>query len=255
MRKTIYLFWCGLCLSGSLPAQDLEGVLEWQHPVELGTLVDGVVNRVNVKVGERVARGTLLVELDQRENQARQAWAEAWRAAAQQQQAEARRELDRSLELYDRTLLSDHERKQAEIEAARADARFREADAVLVGIRLQREYSKVTAPFDGVVVAVYTYPGQALVNHLQITPLITLADPATLKVVARVDAEHAASLKVGGKVQVGFDGDWLPGRISSIGLKPPADSHGGGYRLEVTLDAGPKKPLKADQRVVVRVDG
>ena len=102
---------CGLLLSGGdLAARDIEAVLDWQQRVELGTLLDGMVNKVNVEVGQRVSRGTLLIELDQRENQAQLAWAEAQVAVARLQQDEARRELDRSLELYDRTLLSNHER-------------------------------------------------------------------------------------------------------------------------------------------------
>ena len=70
---------------------------------------------------QRVASGALLVELDQRVLRAGLAAAEARVALAKLKQAEAGRELDRTLELYDRTLLSEHEKQQAQIDAAAAD--------------------------------------------------------------------------------------------------------------------------------------
>ena len=112
------LLCCGLLFSGNLLAKEIPALLDWQQRMELGTLLDGMVSKVNVGIGQQVNRGSLLIELDQREIQARLAWAESRVAAAKLQQDEARRELDRSLELYDRTLLSNHERILAEIEAA-----------------------------------------------------------------------------------------------------------------------------------------
>ncbi|RLW68432.1 MAG: hypothetical protein B6D71_13845, partial [gamma proteobacterium symbiont of Stewartia floridana] len=135
-----------ICLlySGQSLALDLEAVTSWYQQVELSTTVDGMVSRVNAGEGEKVSRGTILIELDQRAYTSRLAAAESRLEAATQQNAEAKRELDRSLELYDRTLLSDHERKQAEIEAAESDAAYREADAQLAKVRLDIDYSRIT---------------------------------------------------------------------------------------------------------------
>jgi multidrug efflux system membrane fusion protein len=214
-----------------------------------------MVSRVNVLVGQQVARGSTLVELDQREIQARLAWAEAHHEAAKQQQDEARRELDRSLDLYDRTLLSDHERKQAEIDAAKADALYRMAEAELAHVRLQREYSRIKAPFDGVVAGLNAQPGQALVNRLQIYPLVTFVDASRMKAVARVDALTAARLKIGEVVEVGVRSKWLAGEILLVGLEPlPADVSGVGYRLEVAVKPLETMQLRAGEAVVVRID-
>lgn len=249
------LLCCGLLFSGSAFAKDLQAVLDWRQRVELGTLIDGMVSRVNVVVGQQVTRGSTLVELDQREIQARLAWAEARLEAAKQQQDEARRELDRSLDLYDRTLLSDHERKQAEIDAAKADALYRMAEAGLTHIRLEREYSRIKAPFDGVVAGLSAQPGQALVNRLQSLPLVTLVDASQMKAVARIDALTAAQLKIAGAVKVEVRGEWLAGEILSIGLEPlSADVGEAGYRLEVRVTPLETMQLRAGEAVVVRID-
>ncbi|MCU7815928.1 MAG: biotin/lipoyl-binding protein [Candidatus Thiodiazotropha sp. (ex Rostrolucina anterorostrata)] len=94
-----------LLVSGQLAAQDLEAVTDWSNRVELTTLASGMVGRVNVAVGATVSRGELLLELDQRRFKTKLAAAESRLEAATQQNSEAKRELDRALELYDRTLL------------------------------------------------------------------------------------------------------------------------------------------------------
>lgn len=243
---------CGLLMSGDLSAGDIQAVLDWSQRVELSTLVDGMVSRVNVKPGAAVARGSLLVELDQRGIQARLAWAEAQASAAKQLQAEARRELNRSLDLYDRTLLSDHERKQAEIGAAMADAQFRKAEAELTDIRLRRDYSRINAPFEGIVVEVHVHPGQALVNRFKPMPVVTLVADG-MKAVAQVDSVLAAELKAGDAVKVGVRGEWFEGKINQIGLEPSKPA-GADYALEVLLTPPDNMQLRAGEPVVVRID-
>jgi multidrug efflux system membrane fusion protein len=215
-----------------------------------------MVSKVNVSIGQQVTRGSLLIELDQREIQARLAWAESRVAAARLQQDEARRELDRSLELYDRTLLSNHERIVAEIDAARADAYTRQADAELAEIRMQREYSRIKAPFDGIVLHVMAQPGQVLVNRLQSTPLVTLADPSRMKAVAQVDAATASSLSAGDLVKVGVRGEWFEGEIIGVGLEPSGSDASGvaEYALEVSVIPKQNMRLRVGEQVMVRID-
>lgn len=250
------LLLCGLLFSGNLFAKDIQAILDWQQRQELSTLVDGTISKVNVTVGERVTRGTLMIELDQREIQARLAWAEAQVAATQLQQAEARRELDRSLELYDRTLLSNHERIVAEIDAARTDALARQADAVLAQIRQEREYGRIMAPFDAIVLQVMAQPGQVLLNRLQSIPLLTLADPTLMKAVAQVDVNTAADLDRGDPVQVGIRGQWYDGVISTIGFEPTGKDESGAplYALEALVTPPDDNLLRAGEQVVVRID-
>ena len=248
------LLFCSLVISGELLAKDLPAVLDWQQRVELGTLVDGVVNKVNVAAGQAVTRGTLLVELDQREITARLAWAEARAAAAKLQQDEARRELDRSLDLYDRTLISDHERKQAEVDAAKADALVRLAEAELTHIRIERENGRIKAPFDGLVIGVNVHSGHALVNQLQSETVVTLVDMSRMKAIAQVGADAAVELSNIKQVKVGVRGEWLEGEVSIIGFEPAAGSGGTAYALEVLFTPPQQWRLRAGEAATVRID-
>jgi multidrug efflux system membrane fusion protein len=244
-----------LLISGQLMARDLEAVTEWNNQVELTTPVSGMVGRINVDVGTKVKRGELLVELDQRGYQSKLAAAESRVEATSQQNEEAKRELNRALELYDRTLLSDHERKQAEIAAAVSDAAYREAEARLVEIRLQREYSRITAPFDGIVQSMHIQPGQAVVNRQAAVPLLTLIDSSRMKAIAVVDEQSAIGLKQGMRVQVGVRGEWLDGAVHQLGLQPVSrDGNGSKYRLETVFPITAGMSIRAGERAVVRLN-
>jgi RND family efflux transporter MFP subunit len=248
------LFAAGLLMSGPLAAQDLTAVTGWNHRVTLSTVVSGMVARVNVTSGDLVERGALLLELDQRKTQARLAAAESRREAASQLNSEARRELERSLELYERTLLSDHERKLAEIDAAKADAELREAEARLTEVRLQKAYSRLTAPFDAQVVELHVQPGQAVVNRLQPMPLVTLVDQRRMKALAQADAATLSRLRVGGKVKIGVRGEWLEGEIASLGLDPiTTGGKAAAYRVEASFAPTEGMRLRAGESVVIRL--
>jgi RND family efflux transporter MFP subunit len=244
----------GLLISGQLAAQDLPAVTDWQQRVTLSTVANGMVAKVNVSVGDQVARGDLLVELDQRSYQPSLAAAESRREASRQLNEEARRELDRALELFDRTLLSDHERKLAEIDAAKADAEFREAEAALAELRLAREYSRINAPFDGLVVELLVQPGQAVVNRLNSVPLLTLVENQRMKAVTQVDERIRLGLHVGDAVQVGVRGNWLTGEISNIGLDPlSTTANGAVYQLEASFKPSAEIELRSGEKAVVRL--
>lgn len=256
LKMTYLAASCAVCLlfSGELAARDLEAVTEWYNRVELSTLANGMVGRVNVDVGASVKHGDVLMELDQRGYQSWSAAAASRLEAASQQNEEVKRELDRALELYDRTLLSDHERKQAEIAAAASEAAYREAEAKLVTIRLQREYSRVTAPFDGVVESIQVQPGQAVINHYSASPLMTLIDNSRMKAVTRVDERTLNGLKQGMDVQVGVRGQWLDGTIHRLGLNPiERDGNGSRYQLEVVFSPVDGKVIRAGEKAVVRL--
>ncbi len=163
-----------LCLSA------LPGMAEDSSPagnvreLRLGTLVSGVVAEVRVSEGQRVRAGDVLVILDQREFRARLERARALSARASALLAEARREEERALELYDRGLLSDHELQKAQIGRLEAEARRAESMAEETGARLDLERSTVKAPFDGTIVEVNAWKGQPVRNALDIQTMIVL---------------------------------------------------------------------------------
>ena len=105
-NKLIYITTSFLLFShASVYAQEFTARLQWSQRVELGSPVNGIVEKVTVNVGDKVKKGDALVQLD---NAVFKGHVNEYRAqlvSNQEVLKEAERERDRALELYDRTVL------------------------------------------------------------------------------------------------------------------------------------------------------
>ncbi|MGB5465688.1 MAG: efflux RND transporter periplasmic adaptor subunit [Sedimenticolaceae bacterium] len=227
-------------------AADVPALVGWSQRVELGTLVSGIVVKVNVRPGQAVAEGDELISLDDRgfRSEVQRRLAEYRHAQAVLE--EAQREDERAIELYDRTVLSDFERHQALIALQAARAAAERARAALLEARLDLERSVVRAPFDGLVLAVNAAPGQTVVSDLQSQPLVTLADNTVLRARAQVDAVQAARLHTGQALRATVRGRALEAAVSFVGLEPVGTA-GQGPRYELVVD------LATDEQTELRV--
>ncbi len=142
--------------------------------VELTTRVSGVVVEVLVKPGQRVKKGAVLLRLDRTVLQARLDEAMAEQARAQADETDARRELERSQELYDRTVSSTSELEAATLRHVRAQAALSGANARRVIAQKNLQDAELKAPFDGVVSAIPGRPGTVVAADCQPKPLVIL---------------------------------------------------------------------------------
>ena len=108
-----------------------------------------------------------------------------------------------------------------DIEAARAEAelaksRIAEAEAALQIAQKDLDFCTVPAPFDGVVVRRWLDPG-AMVSAGQ--PVVSLFDPATLRVDANLEEKNLHRVRVGDQVAIRIDAYprlRLEGRVEEI---------------------------------------
>ena len=240
----------------SLPvaALDLEARLSWVSQQEMGTLVSGMVSQVDVQPGQKVKKGEVLVRLDDREFRARLNSARASYAKAQALFEEAKREEERSQELYDRTLLSDHELQMAQIDRIKAESLLEQtkSDKLLAEIDLERTVIK--APFDAMVESVLVAPGQVVLNKLQIQPMVILVSSSEMGARASLKGKQLGGLAPGKKVSVAVAGDWMEGEISSIeAVAGPAMEGEQAYMLTVVFSVQDNS-YRAGEPAVIRVD-
>lgn len=155
----------GLALTA--PASAAEGV-------ELTTRVSGVVKELLVKPGQRVRKGAVLLRLDPTVLRAQldEAAAEQMRADADEE--DAKRELDRAEELFNRTVSSTSELEGATLRHVRAKATLATANARLAIAKKNLSDTELKAPFSGVVAAVPGMPGTVVVADCQPRPLVIL---------------------------------------------------------------------------------
>ncbi len=142
--------------------------------IALTTRVSGVVDRVQVRVGQRVSKGTVLLRLDNTILQARFDEAVAEHVRAQADEADAKRELDRTQELFDRTVSSTTELDASNLRYVRAQAALSAAQARRVIAQKNLGDAELKAPFDGVVSAVPGAPGTVVAADCQPKTLVLL---------------------------------------------------------------------------------
>lgn len=212
-------------------AGEVDAQLEWARRVELGTLVSGVVTEASVGVGDKVVAGQVLLRLDQRAFRARLDEARAKAKNTELELSEAKRELERAQELYNRTVLSDHDLVEAKIAFGKSELAALSAATVLAQAEVDFQYSEVRAPFDAIVLRKNAEVGQVIVVQLQASPLLIIAERGTMLARAEVDAETANNLTIGIDAKIRIGKVEYSGKLRTLGLEA-AGMKGGATRYE-----------------------
>lgn len=240
-----------LLISPIVKAEEFAATLQWSKRVELSTPVSGVVQKVFAAPGVIVAKGEVLVQLDSRSYQADLKFAKANLANADAISQEAKRELYRQNDLYERTLLSEHDLQVAKNNFTSAQSRFFQAQSSFTKSKLNLEYSAVRAPFNALVINTSAVKGQIVVSELSPQILVVVAEAQRMraKFYAAVDKANEFSLNQG--VTVTIAGEDYQGKIFDIGLEP-SQSKEGYYAVVVIFDSK-EKVLRAGQKAKVNI--
>ncbi len=187
------------------------GTLEPKELVSVGAQVSGRVEKLTVDVGDTVKKGDLIAQIDSRtqENTLKTAQADVANMKAQLASAKATLMQTRlafarqkALGVGEATSQADYQSAQADYEAAQAsyDAIQAQIDSAVVAVdsaKVSLGYTKVTAPMDGVVVAVVNKQGTT-VNANQSTPaIVVLAKLDVMTVKTEVSEADVINVKKG----------------------------------------------------------
>ncbi|HEY6908350.1 MAG TPA: efflux RND transporter periplasmic adaptor subunit [Myxococcales bacterium] len=242
------------------------GTLFSRNRFEVNAAVEGMVGRIDVSVGEAVARGSLLVALD---SPALAAEVHEAEAALRIAQAESRR---RGLEVREQSarvarlramaeLISAAELEAAggQLEMARAQLQSAEAAVAAASARLRSRRAAlasaaIRAPFDGVVAEKLAGRGSfARVG----TPLLRIVGAGDLGVRFAVPEDRMRALEVGGQVLVEDPGtgERTPATVKFIAPEVDPGTHA--VFAEASLDRSPvqrSRPLLGLQVAVLVAD-
>ncbi len=187
------------------------GVLQPRQYVDVGAQVSGQINRLHIKPGDKVAKGDLLVEIDPSVQQAAvdagRAQVAGLRAQLQDQLAQhrlAQRQYNRHTLLAREGATRDEDVQVAEAAvasaAARADhlrAQIAQVRATLKADEARLGYTRIYAPMEGTVVAVYARAGQTLNAAYQTPNILRVADLSGMTVWTEVSEADIGRVKAG----------------------------------------------------------
>ena len=154
---------------------------------------------VNVRAGDTVSRGDLMLELENSDIRAQVQQAEAHIRATSARLKEAKQTLGRVQELQADGVasISDLDKAVAAHETLKAE--MAGAGQALEEARTALSYTRIVAPFDGRIVDRLAQPGDTAQPG---TKLLALYNPLNLRVEARVREHLALGLEVGQALQV-----------------------------------------------------
>jgi len=177
--------------------------------VELHAKVSGYLQRINVDFGDQVKAGQLLATIEIPELQD-----ELDNATATEQKAEANHK--NAHLVYSRLLAvnKDHPNLVAQEDLDAAESRDADTAATIAAAKADvgkyqtlLAYTKITAPFDGVVTRRYTDPGSMIQagTSSQAMPLLRLSDNYRLRLDFPVSIDYVQGVRTGDPVDVRID--------------------------------------------------
>ncbi|MGD9944099.1 MAG: efflux RND transporter periplasmic adaptor subunit [Burkholderiaceae bacterium] len=188
-----------------------DGVVEAVRQTVVAAQVPGAVVQLDVKVGDRVKAGQLLLRLDARAAEQNATASDAQVQAARAALELAAKDFERQQRLFQKNYISQAAMERAESAYKSAQAQANALLAQASASRTQSGYHLVRAPFAGVVSEVpvslgdMAMPGRAL---------LTLYDPTALRVTAAVPQSLAGRLPGDAKVRIELPG--LPASGASV---------------------------------------
>ncbi|WP_414445205.1 efflux RND transporter periplasmic adaptor subunit [Burkholderia sp. 22PA0106] len=197
------------------------GTIHPSQQVSIGAQVNGQIQSIPVKLGDRVRRGQLLATIDPQleQNALRSAQASLDSARAQRDSKRALltqylHELDRQAFMlqHDASSRANYEVAQGNVDTTRADLASLNAQILVSSVavdnaRTQLSYTHITAPMDGEIIAMVAQPGQTVVAAQIVPVLMILANLDTVTVRAKISEADVVRVKPGMPVHFTILGD------------------------------------------------
>jgi HlyD family secretion protein len=224
--------------------------------VRVGSRISGVVKHLYVRIGDRVTKGQLLAELDDRDVIARHDEAVAALQRAEVNLAYATTDLQRKRQLGAEGVLSRSELDLAERAAAVAEKQVTAARASLAFAATQLAYGRIEAPIDGVVASVSTQEGETVAASFAAPTFVTLVDLSRLEVWAYVDETDIGRIRAGQNARFTVDtyGDHeFEGRVTTVYPRAEIRDNVVNYVTVIRFDPPRDRTLRPEMTTTVRI--
>jgi len=198
------------------------GKIEPKTQVKVSADIMGKVVVLNIKEGDPVKKGELLLQLDDTQYRAAHGQAVAAQSSAKARVREAESAMrvseanyTRQKALFDQKLLSDAEwdaatnsHEGARVALATAQEEVTRATAAETGAADNLRKCRFVAPFDGVVSALNVEKGEVVITGTMNNPgtqILTVSDLSRMLVKAEVDETDVVDMKLGQKAKISVD--------------------------------------------------
>lgn len=220
-----------------------DGVVEAVRQTVVAAQVAGAVVALEVKVGDAVKPGQVLVRIDARGAEQNTLSSDAQVRSARAALEVAAKEFERQKQLFDKRYVSQAalERAEAQFKATQAAVSAQVAQAGAT--RTQSGFFIVRAPYAGVVAEVPVSLGEMAMPG---RPLLSLYDPGMLRVTVAVPQSVAAMVGTNDKIKLELPGlpglpaarQWLEPVRTTVLPTADAATHSVQLRFELPMASG-----------------
>lgn len=241
------------------------GVLAYRTEVNLTSELVAKVRSIEVKEGDIVEAGQLLMRLDP----------ETYRNAIEREEASKRQseisiqrqrvtlqlkttQFERSKKMLAAKMIDqnrfDEDKNQyelAKVELMSSEEAMRRANAVLSEAREQMGKTDIRAPISGKIVSLPIKVGETAIpstSSLAGAQLMKIADTAAIQAELKVDEADIAKIAVGQKTDVfaaAYPETALSGTVENIALAPSIEGQGRAYKVTVSMKVKPELLLRS----------
>lgn len=187
------------------------GTLRAVNQSSIQAQVTATATQVYVQVGQSVAKGQVLVRLNNQDNAARLAQAQANLAATQAQANLAKNMMQRKKRLLDQGFISKVEYEQAAVDyQAQLESVHAQQANVNIAQKAERE-GTIYSPISGVITQRQVDAGQTVTAG---QTLFEIVDPNQLEIQAKLPSDMQAALKVGQQIEYTIQGN--PAQLTAV---------------------------------------
>jgi RND family efflux transporter MFP subunit len=230
-------------------SSDFIASLRSLHASTIQPEVDGVVTRIFVKAGDRVRRGSPLVQINPAKQRAAVASTEATRGGMEADVQYWRQQVKRLESLVAAGAISRQEFEQAQTSLRTAEARLATVNAQVSEGRVELGYYLVNSPQPGVVGDIPIRVGDRVTNSTMIT---TIDDNSALEAYIQIPLDRTPELKPGLPVQL-LDTEGKPVATNAVTFIAPRVDDATQTVLVKSLLRESPPALRAQQFVRARI--
>ncbi|MBT2161549.1 efflux RND transporter periplasmic adaptor subunit [Zobellia barbeyronii] len=216
------------------------GKIEAAKSANISTRMMGYVDKIYVKVGDKVKNGQLLLSVNNADVSAKLAQVNAGITEATAAFTNAEKDYQRFTNLFNENSASQKELDDITANYNMAQARLESAKQMKNGVNAQMGYANIRAPFAGVVTNKFINAGDMANPGM---PLLEVESPEKHQVLTMVAESEILDIKLNTEVTVLIKSlhKTVKGKVTEVSSS--AKNTGGQYLVKVMLDASDAKIL------------
>jgi RND family efflux transporter MFP subunit len=230
------------------------GQIEAGQTAMVSTRVMGYITSIKVKAGDQVKQGQLLVTISNDDLMAKRAQVQASVSEAEAAAKVSAKDLDRFTQLYNKQSASAKELENVNLQNQSVHSKLEAARQMRNEVNAMLAYTRITAPFSGVITNKFMEAGSMANPGM---PILALEQAKSFQAVIAVPEADVMKVQKKGmvKITVKSTGDTFMAPISEI--SPSSQFSGGQYIAKVAIPDKNAKKLKAGMYVnaFIEADG